>query len=360
MSTSKQDKCFQVIEYIIFFGLLGLSFFLMYEVLDKYISRKTVITQSEVPITELPTIIICFSKQNSYNTKYEYESDFKIKLLYWDWDQSDQIGSIFVKEGENTTLFGEIIWLEKIITAYRGNCFKITSILTNPYLIRDRTIINIYFNESITEEDFPNWSYIFVTSEKNSYGIVSSNWMNGKILRTQIDAGMRRDFDLKPVQHSYLTTHPKCSHEAYYDCVSKSILASIKKGVSSQCSMISLPLLPLCKINKTIEEQKEFLEAYSKGNDQCFGMTYCIVSEYSADEIAYRPSMENGTFEFGFIMSSNSTTIYEEYLIHDGINAIGSVGGTLGMCIGFSFTGLASYLLNILKHLISIIKAEIA
>ena len=124
--------------------------------------------------------------------------------------------------------------------------------------------------------------------------------------------------------------------------------------------MISLPSLPLCKINKTIEEEKEFREAFLKSNDQCFDTTNCIVLEYSADETNYRKSYENVTFEFKFIISTNSTTLYEEYWIYDEIHAIGSVGGTLGMCIGFSLTSLVSYLINISKHIISIIKAKIA
>ena len=35
--------------------------------------------------------------------------------------------------------------------------------------------------------------------------------------------------------------------------------------------------------------------------------------------------------------------LYEEYLIYDNIHLIGSIGGTLGMCIGFSFTGIIQY-----------------
>ena len=50
----------------------------------------------------------------------------------------------------------------------------------------------------------------------------------------------------------------------------------------------------------------------------------------------------------------NSTTVYEEYYIYDAISMVGSVGGTLGMCIGFSFTGLISSLMNISNHAISV------
>ena len=46
--------------------------------------------------------------------------------------------------------------------------------------------------------------------------------------------------------------------------------------------------------------------------------------------------------------------LYEEYLIYDNIHLIGTIGGTLGMCIGFSFTGIiehsAIFLIKKFKH----------
>ena len=40
--------------------------------------------------------------------------------------------------------------------------------------------------------------------------------------------------------------------------------------------------------------------------------------------------------------------LHTEYLLHDGISTLGNVGGTLGLFIGFSFTGAISYILNLL------------
>ena len=42
-------------------------------------------------------------------------------------------------------------------------------------------------------------------------------------------------------------------------------------------------------------------------------------------------------------------TVHEEYVIYDAVNMIGSVGGTLGLCIGFSFTGVISFLISLLQ-----------
>ena len=55
-----------------------------------------------------------------------------------------------------------------------------------------------------------------------------------------------------------------------------------------------------------------------------------------------------------------SQLIYIEYYVYDGINAIGSIGGTLGMCIGFSFAGLISSLIKILQFTIIIVNGKFA
>ena len=47
-----------------------------------------------------------------------------------------------------------------------------------------------------------------------------------------------------------------------------------------------------------------------------------------------------------YYLYDSFTTVHEEYLVYDLITMIGSVGGTLGMCIGFSFTGMISWILS--------------
>ena len=41
--------------------------------------------------------------------------------------------------------------------------------------------------------------------------------------------------------------------------------------------------------------------------------------------------------------------VYEEYLIYDTINMIGSLGGTLGIFIGFSFSNVLNVILSFIK-----------
>ena len=177
MGTTQQTKYFQVIEYILFFGLCGLAGYFMHGVLDKFFSGKTSISQFEVPIEELPIITICFSKPNSTITKYEYGSDFTIEYQLDESSSNHYVDRTYLKEGQNSTLtfFGETVYLEKIITFKHSqyeHCFKITSVLTNKYMHKRDTSIFINFNDTISEENLPTSSEILVSSKENSYEIV--------------------------------------------------------------------------------------------------------------------------------------------------------------------------------------------
>ena len=117
----------------------------------------------------------------------------------------------------------------------------------------------------------------------------------------------------------------------------------------------------------------EFFDIATKVVNQCPDKL-CNTVEYSSSEIYNeefksimshnrgRASLyknQNITMGFRYKFSHNSTTIYEEYLVYDSISMIGSVGGTLGMCIGFSFTGLISPLINLLQQLMEFIKKKV-
>ena len=47
--------------------------------------------------------------------------------------------------------------------------------------------------------------------------------------------------------------------------------------------------------------------------------------------------------------SPEYTKVFEEYLIMNEMGLIGNVGGTLGMFIGFSFTGVIAFIISFFK-----------
>ena len=81
----------------------------------------------------------------------------------------------------------------------------------------------------------------------------------------------------------------------------------------------------------------------SKCLPACSQTSYQIRSEYKED-LEKPDAKRNITFSFRFI--GNTIKVEEEYLIHDFVGMLGSIGGTLGLFIGFSFLGGISFLLQ--------------
>ena len=56
--------------------------------------------------------------------------------------------------------------------------------------------------------------------------------------------------------------------------------------------------------------------------------------------------------QINYYIPLKDMTIQKEYLIHDFIGMLGSIGGTLGMFIGFSFLGVISSLMEYFQKLV--------
>ena len=81
----------------------------------------------------------------------------------------------------------------------------------------------------------------------------------------------------------------------------------------------------------------------------------CTILEYKGKMM--NPSWEKkttssmkGDFEIVYqFIPPMMTEVHEEYLIFDMVGMIGSVRGTLGMCIGFSFSGVTTMILDYIQ-----------
>ena len=132
-----QDRLFKGVEWILFLCLCFVSVFFMREVFEKYISNKSSFIQYGEPITEHPTITICFDSSKEFFF-YEIGTDFNITIKNNDLN----LGENKFKDTSET------IYLEKILTDNYGYCYKITSI-TNIAKEKTYRFIDVYFNESI-------------------------------------------------------------------------------------------------------------------------------------------------------------------------------------------------------------------
>ena len=91
------------------------------------------------------------------------------------------------------------------------------------------------------------------------------------------------------------------------------------------------------------------------------GRKSCITNSYNGKVHMKRTIDEKSTTDdnshhqeiiFGYSFNEpRYVKIYEEYLIYDTLGMLGSVGGTLGLFIGFSFMNVITFLINTMEKI---------
>ena len=357
LSNIKQDSYFKLLDWILYLCFFGLSAFFMWEVLEKFISGKSSFAKYEEPMNELPTITLCFPDPDSVKTEYEYGLDFKIEYTL---KTKDIVTSTILIEGTNMTVLGEIVSFNKFLSKSMGYCYKFSHIFFDAMAYQFSNFW-LYFNESVILPDTTKL-HLFFTSEINVFGLAVNSWRIGRVAKIEINKGFHGQIDVRPQKLIYLSGKSNCGHESFYECFSR-IYATNESSI--KCFPGTLPSnLPLCK-NINRKYMGKFWSVWNKvsKNGQCPKL--CKTIQYFAETVASTKLSKlfnpNATFAFGLMFDSSNymTSVYEEYLIYDTISMIGSIGGTLGMCIGFSFTGVTSILTKFLHNGIIIMKNQV-
>ena len=138
----------------------------------------------------------------------------------------------------------------------------------------------------------------------------------------------------------------KCSSQSYYECfaneIKKKDVQCIPKSISS-IGKVDLNNVGLCE-NETLEAEI-WNELYSQiYQEMKEGMCpkLCQIEEYTGTIDYEEDKSVSQTSNSSFVINARfarpyKVSVSKEYLIYDFIGMVGSVGGTLGMFIGFSF-----------------------
>ena len=72
--------------------------------------------------------------------------------------------------------------------------------------------------------------------------------------------------------------------------------------------------------------------------------------QYKGSIASYDTTWSNTNAEIYSSFTAPTVLVIEEYLIYDSVGMIGSVGGSLGLFLGFSFLGLLSDLIDFIQR----------
>ena len=74
----------------------------------------------------------------------------------------------------------------------------------------------------------------------------------------------------------------------------------------------------------------------------------CTKVSYKVEASTYPSLSEGNKATFWVKFSSQTVAVKEEYLIYDLVTMISAIGGTMGLCIGFSFNDFSNFVFTYL------------
>ena len=357
---------FKSLNSFIYVSFCLASLLLAWEVLQNYKSLDSSFKRKELPLRSAPATTICFNG----NKTFTYGTHFNISkfdtLLEFTKGKNEHVLR------ENEFVSQSKIKLVKLISVFYGTCYRITFITTSRKLVENTfDVFSISFEKSIPVEDIPEL-HIHFTSEVNSYGITRSHWLDGDDLSFEMNKDQTfLEIGLKEEHYTFLDSKSKCRIEPFYECFGSRFVRDQLSNCSKKCLPHSLPekTMPqntltycdfhsvekICASKASLDIKTNLITTGKCLEKSC--STIQFTGKITLQEKS-RQSIHTKSIAF-YYLPPVSMTVYEEYLIYDFARMLGSIGGTLGMCIGFSFVGMCSFMLIQIQKLFNYINSNV-
>ena len=287
-----------------------------------------------------------------YKAAYKLDQDFSLEFFN-DPDASDHL--VNVKLGQNPG----IVQVEEFPTKENGLCYSLFNFDT--FFNTHRIAFGIIpLNQSeILEDDKPTGVSLYLTSKNTRHNIIMESWPYVEPFTFQKKFGFRSMVWMKlhQINWKFYEGNPNCNSGCTpKDCLNESILLSNNCTTTKKCIPIILKnyfinsSLNLCNRN---EENSCMYGTFSKYFQNSEDFEKC---ERPQSDIQYTAYMKDGQYLnmpnptnalfISLAHTSKHETIKEEIRIYDTASLIGSLGGTLGLFVGFSFLGVLNYILD--------------
>ena len=335
------DSIFKAIEWSFLFLLCVIAGMFMLDVITQFQAKETIIGHSLKPITKLPTVMLYMT-----DGPMKYLKRIKIYIT----DQSGSYNLLQLNESYHDGI------IATVLTQVHQQCFKLTSTVDSVFPKSRKMYIKMkLFN-------FYGLVTASFTSEANSYGIFNHEWFDGKAFTQTVSKGYQRTVSLTSIEHKFLEENPtsECSQLSFLQQWLPHILSANFTNCSEKCALYTSLAgrdFPKCNFNISDKQYKCNLhattESYQKFIKEIGFKRPCNMLEYEGilTESKWIYNWQWDTAEIGYGFSQPEMTIeYKERLVFDGLGLIAYVGGTLGMCLGFSFIGTISTGLDLIKN----------
>ena len=364
----KREFGFKFIEWIIYFILTGvaITFIVQGKVLDKYLKERSTFAQSEETITDHPTIISCV-KPSLYWQDLVLGTDFGIRYMINGDPTSEmhlypKIDNVTGSHSTNKVFVERMnIWIEvgieEIDHELSKNCQHIITFKTDDITAKHSLVYDFYNAAGVKEVDL-----YFVSKENYLPTLIGRDpyHREGQALLISTTLGEGKMMTLQVSKHMYLNrTKDLCRSDSYM----KTLLTRLGDGKWNNCNIKChtfgrigsifqkvAPNLPECENEEDRKCTQDVVDEIKKD----IISKPCTKVEYSSFNQNSQKTDTKGrmAFDFGFSYPG-IVQVYEEVLLFDEIAMISSIGGTLGLCIGFAFSNIVRSMLSFGKRIMN-------
>ena len=354
--TSKQAfDAFRLMIYLLLFSL-GVLFIHQGKVWERYAQRKTNFAIYTEPFSELPTIT---SYIQTYGLKLGADFNLTFQALRSGALNSSTKPTQLTASGIYQVPAEESYEPFKIAfenNLYGDGAFKITPVISpevSLYHIGDLAVTYTFSNANTLNSERLIIT-LSLTPENNS---IAGSFVIGK---TKVYDGKKSTYQGKMGQTSKLVYAATkyinididgCRDQPFNELLFHKISDEIK-NCTRPCRIKDnyghklnsiLSHLPICKD----EFEKSCFLSVAKRAHQGIHSTPCTRLEYTWLETQDFLAEQNCKMTFILQMGSpKRVSVNEEYLIYDFVAMISAIGGTLGLCIGFSFFDFCDLILR--------------
>ena len=360
---SAKQALLDTLRLIIYFLLfsLGIFFILKGDVWERYVQKRTNFAIHTKDITELPTIATFIQP---FGLKLGVDFNLSVQAHRSGAIDSSTEPTQLMKSGVYPVFAEENyepFQIDFENNLYNGSASKITPIVDSKaklYRIGDLAM-SYTFKDANTSNLEKILITVTLTSENNSiagsYLIGKTKSYDGKRLTHQSQLGQLTKLVWAATKYVNLDIYEvPCRHKPFNEILFHKISEEIK-SCTHPCRVEQnfghklnniLSHLPSCKT----EMEKACFASVAKDVHNDIASKPCTRLEYSWVEIQDISIEEKHKVTFLLQMGSPKTvSVNEEYLIYDFVAMISAVGGTMGLCIGFSFFDFCGFILGYLE-----------
>lgn len=331
---------------VIYTILLCLAIYLIYigDIVQKFQRRRTNFAEYGEEISELPTINLFLE----YNTDdiLDYEKDF------WVIYQPDEGQSKSLTLGENY-IEGVTFHLEVTVDK-PGNTsiyFSYQTLVLKPLGFTSKMLVShnlmLEFEESSDYKKSVSKVGFSLSAANNSYCGLAT-FPDGDVEDTFVELGELSHARVIPEKYIFIQEVQECRTQPYQQILSTKISEQIFDECDRPCKPsgwtckfgVALDQIEICKSATGLKCFHEVESTVMSG----IVAKPCTILQYKISATPYPIKLHNNVGIRLIYSTPMQVSVKEEYLIYDMLAMISAIGGTMGLCIGFSFFAFISSL----------------